>query len=187
MMFDTDMFLFSLENLTVSNLNVNLAWLTYLFSSRIASERSAIVSQLSKIFCRFTSTPFFDWECKGKGFFISTKFFFIFFEKTSEAFGLKINLFSEELTRFFGSGRQRYGFVYYQQILLLIFLQNFLPFFLHNLQRTTRFFKRVAKIRAPCLPTNDFHQKYPPPFWNAVLMQVFSEKNFEIFCPKPPF
>lgn len=112
----------------------------------------------------FYQHPVFDWECKGKGFFISTKFFFIFFEKTSEAFGLKINLFSEELTRFFGSGRQRYGFVYYQQILLLIFLQNFLPFILQNLQRTTRFFKRVAKIRAPCLLTNDFHQKYHPGF-----------------------
>jgi hypothetical protein len=55
----------------------------------------------------FYQHPVFDWECKGKGFFISTKFFFIFFEKISEAFGLKIKVFSEELTRFFGSGRQR--------------------------------------------------------------------------------
>jgi hypothetical protein len=55
----------------------------------------------------FYQHPVFDWECKGKGFFISTKFFFKFLGNFSELFGLIINLFSEELTRFFGSGRQR--------------------------------------------------------------------------------
>ncbi len=68
------MFLFSLENLTVSNLNVNFS-LTYLFvSSRIASERSAIVSQLSKIFCRFTSTPFLFGSAKVRAFLFLPNF-----------------------------------------------------------------------------------------------------------------
>jgi len=55
----------------------------------------------------FTSHPFFERECKGKGHFISTKFFFIYFSKKSESFGVKINLFCEELTLFFKGGRQR--------------------------------------------------------------------------------
>jgi hypothetical protein len=43
---------------------------------------SAIVSQLSKIFwlslrfARDDEPPFFQRECKGKGLYISTKFFF---------------------------------------------------------------------------------------------------------------
>ncbi|MBE2229124.1 MAG: hypothetical protein IAE96_00605 [Chitinophagaceae bacterium] len=45
----------------------------------------------------FYQHPVFDWECKGKGFYIPAKFFFIFFEKISEAFGVKIKRFEELL------------------------------------------------------------------------------------------
>jgi len=55
----------------------------------------------------FTSLPFFKRECKGKSPFISTKFFFIYFSIKLESFGMKINLFWEELLPFFQSGRQR--------------------------------------------------------------------------------
>lgn len=51
--------------------------------------------------------PVFERECKGKGHFISTKFFFIYFQKKSDPFGVKINLFCEELFPLFKGGRQR--------------------------------------------------------------------------------
>jgi hypothetical protein len=48
----------------------------------------------------FTSHPFFERECKGKGRFISTKFFSIYFSKNTDHFGMKIKLFCEELLPF---------------------------------------------------------------------------------------
>ena len=50
----------------------------------------------------FTNHPFFKRECKGKGLFISTKFFLIYFAIKSEALGVIINLFCKNWLPFFG-------------------------------------------------------------------------------------
>lgn len=145
MMFDTDMFLFSLENLTVSNLNVNFS-LTYLFvSSRIASEKSAIVSQLSKIFCRFTSTPFLIGSAKVRAFLFLPNFSSFFWKKNQKLLDWKSTCFVKNLTAFLeadGKGRglfitsKFYCWFFFKTFILFSFTTfRELPVFSSGLQR----------------------------------------------------
>jgi len=80
--------------------------LPFVFFIPIARNKMLLFPNFQRSF-GFTSHRFFQTECKGKGLYISTKFFFIYFSKKSEFFGVKINLLCEELSSFFKCGRQR--------------------------------------------------------------------------------
>jgi hypothetical protein len=79
----------------------NVIRLTYLlFYSEMNRNKVLLFPNFQRSFC-FTKHPFFERECKGKSRIISTKFFAIYFSIKFEFFGVKINLFCEELASFF--------------------------------------------------------------------------------------
>ena len=119
----------------------------------------------------FLSPPRFKRECKGKGLFISTKFFSAFFLKKSELNGVKINLFYEELFVFFWDGRQRYNIFNYQPILIISFIHIRLIFAAVTFREHIRF-ERGCKAK-DFLFISQFYFAFLPDLTFFVLQRTY--------------
>jgi hypothetical protein len=113
MLFDTDSKNSLKKIKTCQKSNVIRLTLPFLLLLRLLEEM-LLFPNFQRSFGRY-QPPFFETECKGKGPFISTKFFSTYFPINPDSFGVKINLFCEELPTIFSGGGQRYGFINYQQ------------------------------------------------------------------------
>ena len=107
MLFDADMFSANqrlveliLKRKLTCQIEMYFAWLTFFVLPQLYWDKVLLFSNFQRSFWLY-QPPVFLTECKGKGLFISTKFFAAYFSIKNESFRMKINLFCEELSLFF--------------------------------------------------------------------------------------